>query len=483
VNTWVARALARERRTHWALVVGVAVVAFALRAVLVTSRPPPLFPGADNAWYDLVAQSFADGHLGRLPAVGGGRVFSTRFPPGYPVVLALGRGPLFFLDFRDAHLWTGVILGTVGAALVAALGWRLASRAGERCQVLLAASAGLLFAVNPIVVGAAPSLMAETLVLPVVAGTLLLTDRLLTGDGGWPDAVGLGALLAVGALTRGEGVLLLGAVVVGGWIAARARGRAARPWLVALGIGVAAVVAWSAVISVASHRVVALSTNSGSLLLGANCPLLDNANSIGYWSVGCLEVRGGPGLSPETARRSAAQLEFLEDHFALPPQIGAPGEAEISTAQFNEATNRLTERPLPTLAAIPVRVLRGLGLYWSQHQSAQEYYEGRDHGWEVVGRWFNAVVVLPFAFVAVLGVAWRRSRLGARVRALVDIRRLVPSFVLIAAWVLVLVATYGSARFRAVVEPSLALLAGIGITVVLTMVTDVRAARSTVRDR
>jgi hypothetical protein len=307
-------------------------------------------------------------------------------------------------------------------------------------------------------------------VVPVAAGTLLLTDRLLTGDGGWPDALGLGALLAVGALTRGEGLVLLGVVVAGGWFVARARGRAALTWLVALGIGVAAVVAWSAVISVASHRVVAVSTNSGSLLLGANCPLLDNANSIGYWSVGCLEVRGAT-LSPETARRSAAQVKFLETHFALPPQIGAPGEAEISAKQFNEATSRITARPLRTLAAVPMRVLRGFGLYWSQHQDTQEYYEGRDHGWEVVGRWFNVVLILPFAFVAALAAIRRRSRLGARLRAVVDARRLVPSLALIAAWVAVLVATYGSARFRAVVEPSLALLAALGITIAVTAVT------------
>ena len=277
----------------------------------------------------------------------------------------------------------------------------------------MAATAGLLFAANPIVVGAAPSLMAETLVLPVAAGTLLLTDRLLTGDGGWPDAVGLGALLAVGALTRGEAFFLLGAVVVGGWVAGRARGRGARPWLLALGIGLATVVGWSAVISVAAHRPVAVSANSGSLFLGANCPLLDNANSVGYWSLGCLEVPGST-LSAETARRSQAQVEYLETHFALPPQIGAPGEAEISTAQFDEATARIAAHPLRTLASAPMRVLRGLGLYWSQHQDTQEYFEGRDHGWEVVGRWFNIVLVLPWAFLAAFGAIRRRSRVGKR---------------------------------------------------------------------
>jgi hypothetical protein len=481
VSSLVASALARERRTHWTIVGGVALVAFAQRAVLVTSRPPALFPGSDNTWYHLVAQSFEDGHVGRLPAVGGGRVLSTRFPPAYPIALALGRGPLFFLDARDAHLWTGVALGTVAAALVAALGWRLASRATPGRRALAAAGAGLLFAANPIVVGAAPSLMAETLVLPVAAGILLVADRVLAGDGGWPDTLVLGALLAVGALTRGEAVVVLGAAVVGGWLAGRARGRGARPWLVALGIGVAAVVAWSAVISVAAHRVVAVSTNSGSLLLGANCARADDADGIGYWSTTCLLVPDT--VSAEAARRARVQEEFMREHFALPPQIGARAEAEISAAQFDVATDQIAERPLDALAAAPARVLRALGLYWSPSQDQQEVYEGRDHGWEVAGRWFHLVLVLPFALVAVLGAVRRRSRLGARLRTLADARRLVPSLALLAAWVVAIVASYGSARFRAVAEPSFALLAGIGITMVVTALAEVRARRSTVTSR
>jgi branched-subunit amino acid ABC-type transport system permease component len=124
-----------------------------------------------------------------------------------------------------------------------------------------------------------------------------------------------------------------------------------------------------------------------------------------------------------------------------------------------------------------------LGLYWSEHQSTQEYFEGRDHGWEVVGRWFNIVLVLTFAFVATLAAVLRRSRLGTRLRALVDARRLAPSLALIAAWVVVLAVTYGSARFRAVVEPSFAVLAGIGITMAVTALAEARARRSTVTSR
>ncbi len=165
------------------LVGGTAIVAFATRALLLLARPPALFPGTDNTWYDAVARSIEDGHLGRLPAVGGDRVLSIRFPPAYPYVLAVGRFLLFWVDSFDAHLWTGAALGAArrgrgGRARVASDPARAAP-----ARVLTTIAAGLLFALNPNVVGASVSLMAEALVLPLVALVLLVIDRLVTGDG------------------------------------------------------------------------------------------------------------------------------------------------------------------------------------------------------------------------------------------------------------------------------------------------------------
>ena len=117
------------------------------------------------------------------------------------------------------------------------------------------------------------------------------------------------------------------------------------------------------------------------------------------------------------ARRTAAQAAFLEDHFALPPQIGAPGEAEISGLQTDAATDEIVDHPVDTAAAVPVRLLRGLGLYWSPLQDSQEVFEGRNHSWEVVGRWFNIVLVLPFALLTLVAAVARRSRIGARLAA------------------------------------------------------------------
>ena len=190
--------------------------------------PPALFPSTDNTWYDAVARSIEDGHLGRLPAVGGGRVLSIRFPPGYPycaggrtVAAVLGqllrRPPVDRRRARRARR----------PAAVAALTWRLGRRAPARARALATIAAGLLFALNPAVVGASVSLMSEALVLPIVAFVLLVIDRLVTGDGHRWEAVVLGALLAIGALTRSEAIVVLAAAVVGGYAVSRVRARRA----------------------------------------------------------------------------------------------------------------------------------------------------------------------------------------------------------------------------------------------------------------
>ena len=216
-----------SRHLELLLVGGTAIVAFATRALLLLARPPALFPGTDNTWYDAVARSIEDGHLGRLPAVGGGDVLSIRFPPAYPYVLALGRFLLFWVDSFDAHLWTGAALGALAAATVAAArAWRLTRHAPVRTRALTTIAAGLLFALNPNVVGASVSLMAEALVLPVVALVLLVVDRLVTDDARRWEAVALGALLALGALTRSEAIVVLAAAVVGGYVVTRVCPRA-----------------------------------------------------------------------------------------------------------------------------------------------------------------------------------------------------------------------------------------------------------------
>ena len=449
-----------SRHLQFLLVGGAAAVAFAIRAHLLLTSPPTLFPSTDNTWYDAVARSIEDGHLGRLPAVGGGRVLSIRFPPAYPFVLAVGRSLLFWVNSFDAHLWTGAALGALATGAGATLTWRLGRRAPVRVRALATIAAGLLFAMHPGVVGASVSLMSEALVLPIVAFVLLVIDRLVTGDGHRWEAVVLGALLAVGALTRSEGIVLLAAAVVGGYAVSRTVRTPADPgW-------------WRSPSASGRDRVVLRRLGRGGApgrdgdeqrVVAARCELSGHTHGRRHR---LLEHRVSDHSGSRSLGRDGTPIESAGRVPQAPLRAATadrrPGEAELSNLQADAAIDEIFDSPLDTAAAVPVRVLRGLGLYWSPLQDEQEVFEGRNHSWEVAGRWFNIALILPFALLTLTAAVFRRSRIGATLRDLVEARRLLPSLALAAAWVVTITVSYGGARFRAAIEPSLAVFAGLG---------------------
>jgi hypothetical protein len=207
------------------------------------------------------------------------------------------------------------------------------------------------------------------------------------------------------------------------------------------------------------------------LLLGANCPLARTGEYLGYWNGDCV-ARSGERLSSETAARVAAQTAAYEANpFRFPPVVGVAAEAEQSSAQTRTARTQIADDPAGTVGAVPARLARGLGVFWTASQTYQEGFEGRDTTWEQRGRWFHLVLVLPWAALAIVAVGWRRSRAGAALRAVGAVRRLVPSLAVLGTWCVVTMATYGSARFRTTVEPSLAVLAALGIVTAATVIT------------
>ena len=186
-----------------------------MRAYLLLTSPPALFPSTDNTWYDAVTRSIRRATSGDCLPWAGVACSRSASRPATPL-LAVGRSLLFWVDSFDAHLWTGAALGARDRRGCRA---HVASGTARTLRVrgLATIAAGLLFALNPAVVGASVSLMSEALVLPIVAFVLLVIDRLVTGDGHRWEAVVLGALLAIGALTRSEAIVVLTAAVVGGY--------------------------------------------------------------------------------------------------------------------------------------------------------------------------------------------------------------------------------------------------------------------------
>jgi hypothetical protein len=449
------------------VVLAAAIAGFAVRAVYLLAHPPALLSGTDNTWYTTVARSVATGHFGMIPAVSGHRAWSFEFPPAYPVALAIGQRVLFWLHPVRADLWTSAALGGATAGAVAALAWRIADRAPPRVRTVAAASAGLLVALNPLLAGASVSLMSEALVPLVVTLALLFVDRLLAGSARFRDAVVLGLLVALSGLTRSESLVVAAAAVVGAAAVARSRHLTLRPFAVAIGTAFLVALAWSSFASIVSSGVLVMSANAGALLRGANCPLALHGDKKGSWDIYCL---GGADRELSPATRRAFQAAAVAGHanlVVLPPTPGPRAEAQFSRAEGRLALRDMRRQPVAVATSVPYRIGRAIGLYWSKVDLDRIPYEGRDAAWERVGRWFHIVLVLPLALVGIWASCRRRGRAAARLRAVADTGRVVPSLVLLAVWVVVIAASYGTARFRASADPSLAVLAGLGLAMLV----------------
>jgi hypothetical protein len=388
-------------------------------------------------------------------------VHSVRFPPAYPAVLAIGQRLLFWVDAFHAHVWTSVVVGTLTAPLTALLAWRVCDRPVPGRRALVAAVAGALVALNPLLAGASVSLMSEALYLPLAALFLLLLDRVVAGGGtSARAALVLGAVVGAAALCRSEGAILLPAVVL--VVAWRARSQPAvrRACVRAVAVAVAVIAAWSVVASLAAHRPLLLAANA-HVLWGANCPPTYDGDLAGYWTTECP-------LPPEakfSARARAAFAVTWPDLFEF-RSLGARVEAELNQEELGAALERIRDHPGDFVSVMRYRVARAAGVYWTRGQERSEGFEGRDRRWEEAGRWYHAFVVLPLALVTAVA-ALTRARMRRRLRSLVDGRRLFPFGVLALLCLALAALTYGSARLRIVIEPALAVWAALGAVVLV----------------
>ena len=453
----------REHRIGLGLLLGVGVLAFVLRARYIDLHPPLLFAGNDDTWYHAVARSFAEGDWGRVPGTNGGTVFSARFPPGFPLVLAVGQRVLFWMEPFRAHLWTSVALGTAGAVLTTALAWRLAVRASLGVRIVATVVTGVLIAANPLVVGAASALMSEVLYLPLVAAFLLLVDVATTTAVRTRTWIALGAVLVAAAFTRGEGLLLLGVPTLALALLHRRTRLVRNGLLAALGAAVLVAFAWSAVLSASAGRPVVMSTNGGGLLYAANCETSLHGDGRGSWDLDCPPIPDDQ-LSPELRRARATKFRSA---FALAPSSGSCSTPSSSAAQLRETLDRIADDPGPSITAIPFRWARGLGVITGSFEAKLTDFEGRDRDAEHSGHLLQQIVILPLVGVLLVALAWRRSRLGAALRDTVVLGRLVPSALLVGAWLVMIAGTYGSARFRQPVEPVFAIVCGLAVAAVV----------------
>jgi 4-amino-4-deoxy-L-arabinose transferase-like glycosyltransferase len=381
-------------------------VGVVLRVVYTLVEAPWPPPGLDDQYYfSALPKLLADGHGFIAPFrfdFRGVEVATAEHPPLYSVVLAIPS--LVGLDSPDAQRLAGSVFGAVTILTLGLLGRRVA---GDRAGLIAAG----LAAIYPTLIAADGALMSETLYGALVALTLLAAYRLIDAPSLGRAAV-LGAVGALAALTRGEALLLLPLVLVPlvwrrpeGW----------RPALVAVLAFVVVLTPWTARNWITFDRPVAIATNSGTAVAGANCDVTYAAGDrLGGWYPPCIQEHPGKNEAEHHAEALRDGVRYAGDH----------------------------------LGRLPVVLAARLGRVWSVYKPFA-IPEGRSVRVQKAGVVMFFVLV-PFAVAG----------------AFVLRRRGVVTWILLAPFMIVAVtalATYGNLRFREPAELCTVVLAAVAI--------------------
>jgi hypothetical protein len=384
----------------------------------------------DPTLYHLMGVNLADG-LGLVrpaPTPGAALLPTAEFGPVMPGLVAFATK----LGVRSADgqaLFTAV-LGALTIVVVGLLGRRVA---GARVGLVAAA----IVAFHPLLVQIDGALASESPYLLLVALMLLTTIWACDAPSlrRW-FVVGLVAGLA--ALTRAEALALLALLVVPaaairawpGW--RRSLVAAVVPLLAASVL----IVPWTIRNWDTFHRFVPVSNNTGSVVLGANCPsTYEFGPRQGGWDFGCVATYAGEHPKQSFVTRSE-------------------NEAVVYSGWRDAGVRYALDHPGPFLASLPSRIARTWGVYWyPRDQIFYDQRDGRDYTLQAIG----FVVAFVLLVLAACGIRPLLRRLrGQRWVALVLAAPVVLT-------VLTAVVTYGSTRFRVIAEPTIAILAAVTI--------------------
>lgn len=334
-------------------------------------------------------------------------------------------------DHVREHRYTMVLLGTLLVALVGLLGRRVG---GDTVGLVAAGIA----AVSPNIWVNDGLVMSETLTALTVVGAML--GALWWRDRpSWRRAALLGGLCGLATLARVEWVLLVPLLV---FVVACSL---AVPWalrwkqaLLALGVTLVVLAPWVGFNLARFHEPTFVSTNDGLTLAGANCDPMYHGAALGFWTLQSCADNPPPGDQSQVAAAFRSRgLHYMKSH----------------------------------AARVPLVVLARIGRTWSLFRPLDmvKLNTGEDRE-ETVTR-LGLIAYYPTLACAIGGalVLWRR-----RARAVLWVL-LVPAIIV----TLNTVATYGLTRFRAGAEPSLALLAAVGVVELIRRVRDRRVGAVT----
>ena len=377
--------------------------------VLVAARK--IAPIGDAVTYHEWARTIADGtgwvHVPH-PEIALFKVAPTpsaEHPPLFSLVLA----PFWKLGITS---YTGQKLLTclAGAATVWLIGLAGREAAGERAGFI----AALIAAVYPLLWVADGSLLSESLYGPFIAAAMWLAIRFARVPS-VRRAIAIGALVGLAALTRGEALLLVPALLI-----PLGLGSTRQRWLMT-GLLVAAcalvIAPWTIRNLSKFHDPVLISTNSNATFAGANCDKTYHGDSLGSWRLDCYRGHPTGDESQQATYYRKQGLTYAREHAGRLPVV------------------------------LAVRVLREWDLYRPRQSVSYEFLEGRS-------RWasrFGLLVYWPTLLLAIWGAVILRRRRDP----------LLPLIAFPIMVTLVALIYYGVTRFRFAAEPALIVLAAV----------------------
>jgi 4-amino-4-deoxy-L-arabinose transferase-like glycosyltransferase len=412
----------RSLRAWRGQVAAVVALGLAIRLAAVLARPH-LVAGGDAAEYLGQANLLAEGKGFIEPLIYAAThqaVQTAKLPPLYIMVLSL-CSLAGFKGFLAHRVWSAII-GASAVGLAAVVGKELA---GPRVGLL----AALLVAVDPNLWINDSLGMSETLT-PVLVLLVLWAAYRMRRRPGLASAAWLGAAIGLAALGRDELILLALFILV-----PLVLGAPSRPWperlrILAAGALACAVVVgpWIGYNMTRFTDRVFITDRFGATLAVANCDPAWRGPLAGYWSFNC----------------------------ALAAERGATGDESVRDAAAGRVATRYIANHLGGLPKVELeRLGRTFGVYEPIQQIRLDVYvESHPEFWAFVGLGLYYALVPP----SVVGVVLLRRR-GVIVYPLLAVGADVVVAVLV---------TYGQTRFRAPLEPVLALLAAVAVDGLLT---------------
>jgi len=413
-----------DDRRFWRILLLIALAALALRVGYVAFAKTNQPIHGDQLFYNAEANRLArgDGFLEPFDpqALSRGVIREGKDPAAdHPPLTVIVLAPVSFVTSQALipQRLTMSVLGTGAVVVIGLLARRLA---GDRAGWIAAGIA----AVYPNLWVNDGLIMSETLATLVVALALLYAYRLIREPSVW-NALIVGALCGLGALTRAELVLLVPLLAVPAALVARSVASAQRWKLTGIGVLAAAVLIapWVGYNLARFDEPTYLSTNDGIALLGSNCDSVYFGDGIGLTDLKCLgpNPRGDQSVDSKIYRDRA--FDYIRDH-----------------------------KKRAVLVAF-ARVGRTWSLFRPWDMVSYNKGEGRE-GWVTT---LGLIAYYPLLIAAVAGwVVMRRRR-----------RRSWPLLVPVLIVTIASAATYGQTRFRVPAEPTLVVLAAVAIAAVV----------------